>query len=146
MALVFRNVTASPSDPVSSWPTEAVHTALERGDLDDWRHLATQLRHDPWGPTAQQVEEILAGARPYGVADAMEAVLERARARVLAAERATVAAEIRDLLAGTGRSRRELARRLGTSPTRLSTYANGTVTPAATFMLRLRRLHDDLAP
>jgi DNA-binding transcriptional regulator YiaG len=35
--LKFRNVTASPSDPVESWPFEGVLAAVERGTLPDWR-------------------------------------------------------------------------------------------------------------
>lgn len=142
MALAFRNLTISPSDPVSSWPTEAVQAALERGDLDDWRRVGAEVRREPWGPTARQVEEILGFTRPYGVAEAMEAVLARARARVTADERDAVAGEIRDLIAGSGMTRRELASRLGTSSTRLSTYASGKVVPSATFMLRLRSAVD----
>ena len=33
MALAFRNLTITPQAPVSQWPTEAVQTALERGEF-----------------------------------------------------------------------------------------------------------------
>ncbi len=43
MALAFRNLTITPDAPVSEWPTEAVHTALERGDLADWHRIVTEI-------------------------------------------------------------------------------------------------------
>ncbi len=81
MALSFRNLTTDPSDPVSTWPTEAVQTAMERGDLGDWQRLAAEIGREPWGRTAAQVAEVLSHSRPYGVAEAMELVIARARAR-----------------------------------------------------------------
>ncbi|MGH3949720.1 MAG: helix-turn-helix domain-containing protein [Pseudonocardiaceae bacterium] len=144
MALAFRNLTISPDAPVSSWPTEAVQTALERGDLGDWRRIVAELRQDPWGRTARQVEEVMSHSRPYGIADAMETVLARIRARIEAGEREEVAAEIRGAIANSRLSRTEFASRIGTSASRLSTYATGKVTPSATLMLRIRRLAERL--
>jgi len=37
MELTFRNVDASPNDPVEDWPLEAIQAALERGSLKHWR-------------------------------------------------------------------------------------------------------------
>lgn len=140
MALAFRNLTVTPDAPVPDWPTEAVQAALERGDLADWHRIVTEIRADPWGRTARQVEEVLSHSRPYGVAEAMESVLSRARDRAETAERAEMAADIRQAIARSGLSRAEFASRIGTSASRLSTYASGRVTPAATLMLRIRRL------
>lgn len=81
MALSFRNITTDPTSHVGTWPTEAVHAALERGDLGDWQRLAAEIGREPWGRTASQVEEVLSHARPYGIAEAMETVIARARAR-----------------------------------------------------------------
>jgi DNA-binding transcriptional regulator YiaG len=139
VALAFRNLAVTPDAPVSSWPTEAVQTALERGDLADWHRIVAEIGADPWGRTARQVEEVLCYSRPYGVAEAMEAALSRARERAEASERAAVAAEIREALRCSGLSRAEFASRVGTSASRLSTYASGKVTPSATMMLRIRR-------
>ncbi|WP_165610279.1 hypothetical protein [Nocardia salmonicida] len=47
MTLQFRNLNISPEAPVAEWPTDAVQTALERGDLDDWRRMGQELRRDP---------------------------------------------------------------------------------------------------
>jgi hypothetical protein len=91
VALAFRNLTVTPGAPVSQWPTEAVQTALERGDLTDWHRIVAEIGAHPWGRTARQVEEVLSYSRPYGIADAMELALSRARDRFEASERAAVA-------------------------------------------------------
>jgi DNA-binding transcriptional regulator YiaG len=142
MTLAFRNLTISPQAPVSQWPTEAVQTALERGDLADWHRVAAEIQADPWGTTARQVEEVLSHSRPYGVAEAMQTVVSRARERAEANERAAVAAAIREAIQRSGLSQAEFASRVGTSPSRLSTYASGKVTPSATLMLRISRAAD----
>ena len=142
MTLAFRNLTISPQAPVSQWPTEAVQTALERGDLADWHRVAAEIQADPWGTTARQVEEVLSHSRPYGVAEAMQTVVSRARKRAEANERAAVAAAIREAIERSGLSQAEFASRVGTSPSRLSTYASGKVTPSATLMLRISRAAD----
>lgn len=140
MALAFRNLTIGPDAPVADWPTEAIQTALERGDLADWQRIVSELERDPWGRTARQVEEVLTYSRPYGIAEAMEAVLARIRRRTEDAERAEVAAHIRQAIAASGLTRAEFAARIGTSASRLSTYASGKVTPSAAVMVRIRNL------
>jgi hypothetical protein len=52
---IFRNVSASPDDPVEQWPQEAIQAALERGSLSHWRRLARAIHADPWGPVATAV-------------------------------------------------------------------------------------------
>lgn len=142
MALGFRNLTITPDAPVSQWPTEAVQAALERGDLADWHRIVVAIGADPWGKTARQVEEVLSHSRPYGVAEAMEMALSRARQRAEASERAAVAADIREAVRRSGLKRAEFASQIGTSASRLSTYASGKVTPSATLMLRIRQVAD----
>jgi DNA-binding transcriptional regulator YiaG len=140
MTLAFRNLTITPDAPVSLWPTEAVQTALERGDLADWHRIAAEVQADPWGRTSRQVEEVLSHSRPYGVAEAMETVLSRAREQAEADERAAVAAEIAEAVKRSGMSRAGFASQIGTSASRLSTYTSGKVTPSATLLLRIRRV------
>jgi DNA-binding transcriptional regulator YiaG len=140
MTLAFRNLAITPQAPVWQWPTEAVQTALERGDLADWHRIAVEIAASPWGTTARQVEEVLSYARPYGVAEAMETTLARARGRAEVEERAAVAAAIQEAVERSGLTQAEFASRIGTSPSRLSTYAAGKVTPSATLMLRISRV------
>lgn len=145
MSLAFRNLRVSPTDPVAEWPTEGIQAALERGDLDHWRRIANEIRADPWGRTARQTEEVLRHTRPYGVAELLESVIARARERTEAAERAAVAAEITDAIARSGLNQAEFAANVGTSASRLSTYASGKVTPSATFLVRIRRRYGRVA-
>ena len=137
-ALKFRNIDASPDDPVQTWPFEGILAAVERGTLPDWRRMAAAIRADPWGPVAQQVIEAVHLSRPYGTTELFEAVIDSARKEAVAAERAEVAAEVRQLVASAGMSAQEFALRLGTSRSRLSTYMSGKVIPSATLLIRMR--------
>jgi DNA-binding transcriptional regulator YiaG len=138
-ALKFRNIDASPDDPVETWPFEGFLAAVERGTLPDWRRLAAAIRADPWGPVAQQVLEAVHLSRPYGTAELLEGVVARARALAIDSERADVASEVRDLVSGSGLSQQDFATRIGTSRSRLSTYMSGKVVPSAALMVRMRR-------
>jgi DNA-binding transcriptional regulator YiaG len=122
-----------------------VQTALERGDLADWHRIAAEIGAYPWGKTARRVEEVLSHSRPYGIADAMELVLSGARDRAEARERAAVAAEVGEAIRHSGLSRGEFAAQVGTSASRLSTYASGKVVPSATLMIRIRNLADGVS-
>jgi hypothetical protein len=92
-ALRFRNIDASPDDPVETWPFEGILAAVERGTLPDWRRLASAIRADPWGPVAHQVLEAVHRSRPYGTTKLLEGVV--ARARKLAADSRTGGCRIR---------------------------------------------------
>ena len=144
--LVFRNVDASPSDSVTDWPIEAIQASLERGGISEWRRLVTEIRAHPWGIVARRVEGVLAHSRPYGIAKAMERAISVARSNTEAEERKAVAAEVRRLVTTSDLSRTEFASRIGTSSSRLSTYATGKVTPSATLMLRMARAAGDADP
>jgi DNA-binding transcriptional regulator YiaG len=139
-ALRFRNIEASPEDPVETWPFEGILAAVERGTLPDWRRLAEAIDADPWGQVAQQVLEALSLSRPYGTAELLEGVISRAREEAADSERREVAAEIRNLVNASGLSRQDFAERTGTSRSRLSTYVSGKVVPSAALMLRIRRV------
>jgi len=152
VSLGFRNVDADPADPVATWPYEALVTLVERGSVTDWARLAAAVHADPWGDVARQVEDYLSYERPYGVAPLLERAVERARRETVDRERAAVAAEVDEPARRSGLSTADLARRLGTSRSRLSTCRSGRVTPAATFLVRVRALvtrleaSDDLVP
>lgn len=139
-ALKFRNINASPDDPVDTWPFEGILAAVERGTLPDWRRLAAAIRADPWGPVAQQVLEAIRLSRPYGTAELLEGVVSRARKLAADSEREDVASEIRELVDKSGLSKQDFAERIGTSRTRLSTYMSGNVMPSAALMVRMRRV------
>lgn len=138
--LRFRNVQASPDGPVETWPFEGVLAALERGTLPDWRRLVRAIDADPWGHVAREIEEALSIDLPYGVGPLFREAVAQARARAAESERRAVAAEVRDLVSRSGLSLGELARCLGTSASRLSTYRSGKVTPLATQLVRMRNV------
>lgn len=51
-----------------------------------------------------------------------------------------VTEQVRSLVDGSGLSREQFARRIGTSRTRLSTYVPDGVTPSAALLVRMRNL------
>jgi DNA-binding transcriptional regulator YiaG len=125
---------------------EAIQTALERGNLPHWRRLAAVIKEEPWGPLARSVEEVLTYSRPYGIAEAMERVIAQARDAEERAERDAVASEVAALAKASGLTRAEFASRIGTSASRLSTYATGKVTPSASLLVRMRNVTERQNP
>lgn len=139
MNVSFRNVEVDPTSPVATWPYEAIVTVIERGTIGDWLTLTREIDRDPWGPVARQVADYLTYEQPYGVGPLLTRAVARARREAEHSERAEVARTVADLVQRSGMSMTELAARLGTSRTRLSTYRSGTVVPSAAMMVRLRR-------
>ena len=128
--------------PVEFWPTATIRSALQGGDIDTWKRIAAALKRDPFGRTARQVEEVLDGTRPYGISKAMWEVLERARTHLEANERTEVARHVRLLIERSGLAQQEFAARIGVAPEDLATYLDGSVSPSASLMIRIRRLSD----
>ncbi len=137
MALNFRNVDASPSDPVSTWPYEALVTAIEQGLVPDWHPIFDELKTDPWGPVSRKIERYLDYAPRDGVTVLFRLAIDRARDNAEARERALVAERVRGAIAASGLTAAQFAERIGTSASRLSTYARGTVTPSAHMLMRI---------
>lgn len=140
MTVSFRNVDVDPGSPVETWPYEAIVTLIERGGIRDWVLLTRAFDRDPWGVVARQVEEYLSYESPHGVGPLLERAIARSRREAEQRERSEVADEVRELVAASGLTTAELASRIGTSRSRLSTYRSGTVTPSAAMMARLRRV------
>jgi len=131
-----------PDQPVEFWPTAAIRTALQGGDIATWKRIAAALKRDPYGRTARQVEEVLEGTRPYGISKALWEVLDRARTHLEANERAEVARHVRLLIDRSGLSQQEFASRIGATPEDLAAYLDGSTSPSASLMIRMRRLSD----
>jgi hypothetical protein len=111
-----------PDQPVEFWPTAAIRAALQGGEIATWKRIAAALKRDPYGRTARQVEEILDGTHPYGIAKALWEVLERARIHLEANERAEVARHVRLLVERSGLAQQEFASRIGVSSEELGGY------------------------
>lgn len=140
MPVAFRNVDASPSDPVPTWPYEALVTAIDRGLVTDWQPIFAEIRRSPWGQVARRVKHYVGYREPDGVSKLFTLAIERARDDMEDADRRDVAERIRDAVATSGLTNAEFARCAGTSASRLSTYLSGKVTPSAALLLRIERI------
>jgi DNA-binding transcriptional regulator YiaG len=140
MSLQFRNVNAAPSDPVNTWPYEALVTAIERGLVPDWQPIFKALSVDPWGPVSRKIERYVSYVPADGISTLFSLAVQRARENAEQAERAQVAAHVRAAIAASGLTSAQFAERIGTSASRLSTYATGSVTPSAHMLMRIQQL------
>lgn len=131
-----------PQRPVEFWSTGAIRSALLSGDIATWQQIATALKRDPYGRTARQVEEILNAAGHRGINNALQEVLDRARAHLDADERGEVARHVRLLLDRSRLTPQEFASRIGIPAALLGDYLNARINPPASMMVRMRRLSD----
>lgn len=135
--LRFRNVDADPCDPVETWPHEAFEAAIERGLVPDWQRIADHIDRAPFGGAAATLCEVLEYTDGVG-AFLLRDRLERARRDAVAVELERCARELAGLAEASGLSRRELARRIGASESRLSTWLTGRQPPTAQTVARIR--------
>jgi DNA-binding transcriptional regulator YiaG len=141
VTLKFRNLEVDPSDPVEQWGPEGLLAAGDRGEVEDWARIYAAVDRDPYGDVAQTLLEDVAGtASTRGVAEIMVRHVHEARAQAHSRDKGEIARQVRALVAASGMSSADFARRIGTSASRLSTYANGRVTPNAALMLRMERV------
>ncbi|HEX4391430.1 MAG TPA: XRE family transcriptional regulator [Mycobacterium sp.] len=131
--------------PVEFWPTSAIRSALEGGDIATWKQIAVAIKRDPFGRTARQVEEVLETSRPYGISKALAEVLDRARAHLEGNERNEVARHVGVLIERSGLKLPEFASRIGVPADELGAYLDATTSPSASLMIRMRRLSDRFA-
>lgn len=132
-----RHVDFDDRGPVGSWPAEAIEALLDRGGVDDWHTLATEIRRSPWGRVARIVDQII-GWDEHGSIDVlMGSILEGARADVTDRGRGRYADHVRALREGTGLPLRQFASLAGTSAARLSAYERGLTAPTTEVLARL---------
>lgn len=108
-------------------------------DSAAWRPILLPILRSPW---ASYGEDLLALVNEIGdraAVDLIERFRDLSQEQQARRERDLVAAEVRRAVALTGLTQREFATHIGTSASRLSTYANGRVTPSATMLVRIRR-------
>ncbi len=139
MAVGFRNLTVSWSDPFDLWPYEAVVTTIERGLVSDWRPIIKDLRERPFGRIASYVEHYVKNPDDEAAGALFAAALAKARKDREEAKREELAARVSRAISASGVSTTEFASRVGTSASRLSTYANGHVMPSAALLVRKER-------
>jgi hypothetical protein len=124
------------------WPTASILSALQDGDFDTWKGIAAALKRDPYGRTAHQLEELVEGTQPGGISRALVEVLNRARTRLQDNEQAEVARHVQLLIDRSKLRQPEFASRIGVTPDELAAYLDGSTTPSAPLMIRMRRLSD----
>jgi len=139
MPVHFRNVDASPSDDVRTWPYEALVTTIDRGLVGDWQPIFAELSRSPWGRLARRVEHYLSYRDQDGVSTLFALAIERARDHAAQADREEVVDRVNEAVRHSGLTNREFARLVGTSASRLSTYLSGKVTPSAAMLVRIER-------
>jgi hypothetical protein len=81
--LNFRNIDASPADPVEKWGFEGILAVIERGGLSEWSKLYKAVQKDPFGKVAQELEEAISategGHLGEGIAGLFEMGLKELR-------------------------------------------------------------------
>lgn len=135
-----------PANP-APFPRDAEEVAhiVEKRGVAEWRRVLAIIAANPWGPEVTRLADLAREADLPAPASALEWCAKVYRKRFEEAERLEVAKEIRRLVAISGCSQRQFAQYIGTSPSRLSTYVNGLVTPSAAMMLRISRSASALA-
>jgi len=135
-----------PANP-APFPRDAAALAhlVEKRGVAEWRRVLAIIAANPWGPEVTRLADLAREAELLAPASALEWCAKVYRKRFEEAERLEVAKEIRRLVAISGCSQRQFAQYIGTSPSRLSTYVNGLVTPSAAMMLRISRSASALA-
>lgn len=118
---------------------------VDEGGAGAWRGALAVVAANPWGPDVTGLADLAGAAGLPRARDIVEWCAEVYRERFEEAERLEVAKEIRRLVAISGCSQRQFAQYVGTSPSRLSTYVNGLVTPSAAMMVRINRAASALA-
>lgn len=130
----FRNLDASPEDPVSTWGVEGMLTAVDRGGLSQWRRIAAAVREQPYRDAARDLEQALVLAESAGAVALLKHALESART----SDKDRFALEFRSVLDQLGMTHQAAAEFLGTSRSRISSYCSAAVMPSAMAYWRLQ--------
>lgn len=132
----FRNLNILPDDPVETWGVEGIATAIDRGSISEWRRIKDAIAADPYGKVSLDTEQAIEITESLGIRAYMRKALEVARQTP--AEQ--LAPLIQEYIRHSGLPRKEIARILGTSRSRLSTYETGKVLCNAWTFHKLQQL------
>lgn len=133
----------APADTAPAPALSSRHDLLEAfaaGDVLLWRRLVAAALAEPWSGRADEHLALLDPERRPSEVESIRALTAMARRVAEEDERRAVADHIRSTIASTGLTQREFAVLVGTSPSRLSTYVTGSVTPSAAMLLRINRM------
>ena len=133
----FSRVYGSTADPVSTWPYEGLVEVLEQGGVNSWLPIVDEIESAPWGPVARRLEKYLAYSQDQVVVRVFAGLIKKYWTDTEQRERDLVAERVRAAIDGSHLPAREFADRIGTSASRLSTYATGKVIPSAAMLMRI---------
>lgn len=132
--------------PLTDLPDpDGFHDLIRSGTVEQWRAALAPVAAHPWDPRGEELAALAEEAGLPVVAASLRAcqgVYQLLRADE---ERRAVADEIRRRVQLSGRTQKDFAAYIGTSPSRLSTYVSGRVTPSAAMLLRIQRASEVLA-
>lgn len=138
LLMVEDTTSGGPLPPVTS--RDELLAVFRGGDVRLWRRLVAAAVDEPWAGQADDHLALLDPDRSPGEVEGIRALAAMVRRIAEEDERRAVADHIRATIAGTGLTQREFAALVGTSPSRLSTYVTGSVTPSAAMLLRINRM------
>ncbi len=138
VALLLEGVDLDLSLPVIRTEAELLGV-IDHGSVLEWRHHFAMIAASPWSPYPGHLGKLAQQAARPEVAAVVDRFTDVCRDHHKEREREQVAGEVRRLVAVSGATQRRFAHWVGTSPSRLSTYISGTVTPSASLMLRMER-------
>ena len=138
MPLKFRNIDATPEDPVEAWGFEGMLAAIDRGYAADWRKLIAAIIANP------ALRPVFKEAREAAESRATVALLDAALEREERTPSEQALARLRSAYRGTRMTQAELASHLGTSRTRLNSYLTGKVTPAMDVLVAIEDIAEQL--
>ncbi|WP_322937817.1 helix-turn-helix domain-containing protein [Nocardioides bizhenqiangii] len=138
IALLLEGVDLDLHLPVIRTEAELVGV-VDGGSVLEWRHHLAMIAATPWSPYSRLLVDLARQAARPEVAEVVDRFTEMCREHDKEHEREQVAGEVRRIVSHSGVTQREFALWVGTSPSRLSTYISGNVTPSASLMLRMAR-------
>ncbi|WP_179666925.1 helix-turn-helix domain-containing protein [Nocardioides thalensis] len=132
--------------PLTDLPDpDGFHDLIRRGTVEQWRAALAPVAAHPWDPRGEELAALADDAGLPVVADSLRACQRVYQLLREDDERRAVADEIRRRVKLSGLTQKAFAAYVGTSPSRLSTYVSGRVTPSAAMLLRIQRASEVLA-
>lgn len=132
--------------PMTELPTPRGFQDLIRlGTVEQWRAALAPVAAHPWGSLGEDLAALAEEAGLPVVAASLRACRRAYQLLREDDERRAVADEIRLRVKLSGQTQAAFAAYVGTSPSRLSTYVSGKVTPSAAMLLRIQRASELLA-
>ena len=113
---------------------------LARRGIAAWRRYYWAFLEHPWSSESDNLAHHALADQDSRIGREAIWWLGLIRRHAEEQERTAVTRRIRKLIEDSGLSQRDFAAMIGTSPSRLSTYANGKVVPSATLLLRMIRV------